>query len=300
MLPAEPVNSDRAQQEFNAVVQAAGCDPASEKLACLRSLNYTQYNAAVNTLPAIFAYESLNLQYIVRPDPTDGFFPASPEKALFAGAYAKVPILIGDLEDEGTLFSVTSFNVTTTQLLVTSLQDYFQSAPQSAVQALVDSYPVDQAAGSPFRTDASTEIYPGYKRLSAIIGDVFFTLTRRVLLNQVCQTVQCWSWLGTYNHGSSVLGTAHGDDLPPTFQNAPTNPLNLLGAPGLLDYYLSFVVRSNPNSLIAQAVNITWPTWQQSNPTLVKFGRLANTLIPDTFRTPQYNTFSSLVSVLAH
>jgi hypothetical protein len=43
IVPADPVNSPKAEAVFNTVVQNAGCANAADTLACLRSVDYTTY-----------------------------------------------------------------------------------------------------------------------------------------------------------------------------------------------------------------------------------------------------------------
>lgn len=63
---------------------------------------------------------------------------------------------------------------------------YFPADPNNVANArgLADLYPnqplLGQPAGSPFRTAAFNSIYPQFKRLAAILGDITFTITRRV------------------------------------------------------------------------------------------------------------------------
>lgn len=215
VVAADPVTAPQAQAVYNTVVQNAGCSGASDTLACLRNKDYTTFLNAANSVPSIFSYRSLDIAYPPRPDPADDFFPQSPEIPVKEGKFAKVPIIIGDQEDEGTLFSLTQTNITTTRQLINYLTSYFPGTPnaRAVVKGLVANYPNDPSAGSPFRTGDANEIYPQYKRLAAILGDLVFTLTRRVYLNTVSKQVKSYSYLSTYFHGTPVLGTFHATDI---------------------------------------------------------------------------------------
>lgn len=94
--------------------------------------------------------------------------------ALNSGKFAKVPIIIGDEEDEGTLFSLVQSNITTNDELVQYLASYFPTNPNAEqdVRGFVANYPdqplAGQPAGSPFNTGATNNIYAEYKRLAAV------------------------------------------------------------------------------------------------------------------------------------
>ena len=88
--------------------------------------------------------------------------------------------MIGDMKDEGTLFSlVTQLNVTTDQ----SFKEYFQNiwwpnATDAQLARLMELYPADPTQGSPFDTGLANAITPQYKRLAALIGDYSFQVSR--------------------------------------------------------------------------------------------------------------------------
>ena len=152
IVPAENVTTSKAQTVYNTVVRAAGCASSSDTLACLRSVDYTTFLNAANSVPGIFSYRSLDLSYLPRPDPNSNFFSLSPDISISNGAYAKVPIIIGDQEDEGTLFSLVQSNITTNAQLVAYLQSYFPIDGKDLIPGLVATYP-DNASGK------SSEIY---------------------------------------------------------------------------------------------------------------------------------------------
>jgi len=287
VVAANDVGSERPQAVFDQVTAAAGCASAADKLACLRAAPYATFLNAVESAPAIFSYRSLDLSYLPRPDNSSAFFPSSPEQAVNAGNFTKVPIIIGDQQDEGTLFSLSQSNISTTAELVTYLQSYFPSpVGQALVPGLVATYPNNPAAGSPFNTGLLYNIYPQFKRLAAILGDVTFTLTRRSYLATVSQAVPSWSYLATYFYGTPVLGTFHATDILAIYLGAsspiPTN--------SIMTYYISFINHLDPNAITTAAPLIEWPQWSNvtNNPQLLDFGAISNTLTPDTFRTASY------------
>lgn len=287
IIPTNDVTTPKAQNIYDSVVENAGCSGATDTLVCLREADYVTFLNAVTAVPGIFSYRSLDLSYLPRPDPSSDFFPQSPELAVQAGNFAKVPIIVGDQEDEGTLFSLVQSNITTDAQLIEYLASYFPENPNAVadVTGLVNLYPneplVGQPAGSPFNTGAANNIYAQYKRLAAILGDVTFTLTRRAYLEALNSQVTCWSYLASYLYGTPVLGTFHGSDILAAFGtvgdlNVPTVSIQT--------YYINFVNSLEPNGAGVAAPLIQWPQWTASAARLLNFRGLRNTLIKDDFR----------------
>jgi carboxylesterase type B len=117
----------------------------------LRTVSYETLLKATTSVPGIFDYQSLALSYLPRPD--GKALTKSPEFLAQSGTYAPVPFIGGDQEDEGTLFSLSQSNISTTQQIFDYLGAYvFHDAMEEQLQQLVATYPDDPAAGSPFRT----------------------------------------------------------------------------------------------------------------------------------------------------
>ena len=296
VIPADDVKAPQAQNVFNTVAANAGCSGSSDVLACLRSADYTTFLNAANSVPGILSYRSLDLSYLPRPDPGNSFFSQSPEVSVQNGAFTKVPIIIGDQEDEGALFALFQSNITNNAELITYLSTYFPGNANAAsdVTGLVANYPNDFGqAGSPFRTSVANEIYPQYKRLAAILGDITFTLSRRVYLDHVSSQVPAWSYLSSYFYGTPILGTFHGSDL--IYAYADLGPLTV-PTQTIQSHYIAFVNGLDPNDAGSEPPLIDWPQYTTSNPQLLNLLVASNTLIPDTFRMSASNYLSSKIS----
>jgi len=283
VIPADPVTAPQAQQIYQDVLNTAGCASAADRLACLRSKDFDTFLKATSSAPGIFSYRSLDLSYLPRPDPGSNFFSVSPEISIFNKQFTKVPVIIGDQEDEGTLFSLSTYNVTSNAKLIDYLSTFFTSNPNARydVTNLVSNYPDDLGiSGSPFGTGLLYNLYPQYKRLAAIFGDVVFTLARRVYLTNIATQVPCWSYLASYLKGTPVLGTFHGSDILYAFGTAPPN----VATDSIQNYYVAFINTLDPNGLGTPGLTIKWPQWTASSPMLLNFLAAFNSLIPDTFR----------------
>ncbi|KAF2816932.1 putative extracellular lipase [Mytilinidion resinicola] len=282
VVPADPVDCPKGQVVYDTVVKAAGCSSSSDTLACLREVDYTTLLNAANSVPGILSYNSVSLSYLPRPD--GSALTASPETLIAAGKYAKVPFIVGDQEDEGTIFALFQSNISTTAQLETYLSTiFFADASPAQIAALVATYPDDAAAGSPFRTGALWNWYPQFKRLAAILGDLTFTLSRRTFLTSAAAVnpgVPSWSYLASYDYGTAVLGTFHASDLLQVFYGILPN----YASASIHSYYFSFVHHLDPNEGSGVA---EWPQWAEGQQ-LMNFYATEATLLKDDFRSESF------------
>lgn len=56
VIPYAAADAPQAQSVFNQVVSAAGCESSSDKLACLRALDYQDFLDAATSVPTFFDY----------------------------------------------------------------------------------------------------------------------------------------------------------------------------------------------------------------------------------------------------
>ncbi|KAI4962165.1 hypothetical protein J4E86_001197 [Alternaria arbusti] len=292
IVPADPVDCPKGQAIYDRVVEAAGCASSADTLACLRTVPYTKFLNAVNTVPGILGYFTVNLSYLPRPD--GKALSDSPDALVKAGKYAKVPFIVGDQEDEGTLFGLFTSNLTTTKEVTTYLSTiFFQNASPAQVEQLVGSYQTITEDGSPFRTGLLNNFYPQFKRVSAILGDVTFTLTRRLFLEvtgQVAPDVPSWSYLATYDFGTPILGTFHGSDILQVFNGILPNN----AAKTIRGYYYSFVYNLDPNE---GNTFMDWPKWSEGR-RLINFGANKNSYLDDDFRGDTHDFLAQNVASL--
>jgi len=253
---------------------------------------YTKFLNAANAVPGILSYFTVNLSYLPRPD--GRALTASPDALLTAGKYAAVPFIVGDQEDEGTLFGLFTPNITTTDELTTYLSTiFFNNATPAQISSLVSTYQTITEDGSPFRTGLLNNYYPQFKRVAAILGDMTFTLTRRVFLevaSQVKPDIKSWSYLATYDYGTPILGTFHGSDILQVFNGILPNN----AARSIRGYYFSFVYDLDPNEGNTYG---EWPVWSEGR-RLREFGANGNAYLEDDFRGDSYEFLKGNVESL--
>lgn len=297
VVPTDPLDCPKGQAVFDKVAKTGGCGSAADKLACLRALSSNDFLKAVTSVPGILSYNSLALSYLPRPD--GKAITQSPEQLILAGKYAAVPMIIGDQEDEGTLFGLFQPNVTTTSQLVDYLKSYyFAGATKDQISQLVGTYGSGLTAvinGSPFNTGILNEIFPGFKRRAAILGDLVFTLSRRVFLagtSILNPNVPSWSYLSSYDHGTPILGTLHGSDIIQVFYGIKDN----YAARSIRTYYTNFVYNLDPNVGVSGKYP-NWPKWSQGN-NLAHFLADKSELIKDNFRQASFEWITNNMGVL--
>ncbi|KAI1262278.1 alpha/beta-hydrolase [Xylariaceae sp. FL1019] len=279
-VPADPVDCPRAQAIYDTVVAEGGCTGASDTLQCLRELDYDTFLNAANSVPGILSYTSVALSYVPRPDGV--LLTDSPDVLVKNGIYAAVPMIIGDQEDEGTLFSLFQGNITNEDELIDYLNEvFFLDADRETIADLVATYSASPIDGSPFNTGIANIIYPEFKRLAAILGDLVFTLTRRLFLENtfaVNPDVPSWSYLSSYDYGTPILGTFHGSDILQVFNGILPN----YASAAIQSYYINFLYNLDPNEGTTDFTD--WPQWS-ANKTLMQFYADSADLLPDDFRS---------------
>ncbi|KAI1196458.1 sterol esterase [Nemania serpens] len=294
VVPADRVDCERGQDVYNQVVKSAGCSSAPDTLQCLRAADYDTFLNAANSVPGILSYTSLALSYLPRPDGI--VLPDSPDVLAQSGRYAAVPMIIGDQEDEGTLFALFQSNITTEAKLIDYLSNvYFKGATRSEIAELVGTYSSALSAGSPFRTGILNSPYPEFKRLAAILGDLVFTLTRRIFLettSQVNPDVPSWSYLASYDYGTPILGTFHASDILQVFYGLLPN----YASRAIQSYYISFLYTMDPNNGTPDDIE-DWPQWKEGKQ-LMNFYNLFSSLLADDFRSDSYDWIASKVTSL--
>jgi carboxylesterase type B len=294
IVPADPVDCPKGQAVYDSVVRDAGCSGAADTLNCLREVDYNTFLRAANSVPGLLGYQSVALSYLPRPDGV--VLPDTPDKLAAEGRYYAVPMIVGDQEDEGTLFALFQPNLTTTAKVVDYFsQYYFPSATKAQLTRLVNTYNPAIITGSPHRTGLLNEWYPGFKRLAALLGDMTFTLTRRIFLDVTSRAnpdVPSWSYLSSYNYGTPIMGTFHGSDILQTFYGILPNN----AASSTRTYYFNFLHNLDPNKGVQKYAN--WPEWKEKKD-LMWFERpTRNSILKDDFRQSSYDVIVELADVL--
>ncbi|KAM0257728.1 hypothetical protein ACHAQJ_004179 [Trichoderma viride] len=285
ITPIDPLDTRKGQVVYDTVVKAAGCDGDSDTLSCLRGLKNDEFSEAANSVPGIFSYQSLALSYLPRPD--GRVLTDSPDVLARAGKFHHVPMILGNQEDEGTIFSLFQQDMGTTAKIVKYLSDYyFETATEAQVTDFVNTYSTNVWDGSPYRTLFAFQTYPGKKRIASILGDIVFNLIRRVtlqILSDVSPNLPTWAYFSSYNYDPifGALGTSHGSDIAVLFKQKNDKYPTISGR----TYYINFLYNLDPN--VGTHSDVFWPEWKVGNQ-LLHFNAHNNSLLEDTYRNSSY------------
>jgi carboxylesterase type B len=285
IVPTKKLDSSYPQSIFDHVANAAGCGNEYDKLACLRSVSDETINGAQNSVPAIFSYHSLGLSFLPRYDGkvvSDQVY-----KLVIEGKYAKVPYIIGDQEDEGTLFALPLSNLTTNDDFEAYLRFLLPEMTPSNLATASKLYPDNAEDGSPFRTGIFNNIFGQYKRMSAFLGDFVFQWPRRYFLENTPE-VHSWSFLSDALHGLPVLGTMHGADLGFLFylHRDVFHPSKVYRR-----YWIAFANYKNPNIGSGLA---SWPMYCVGQQNMI-IGMVSIDTEPDNYRLSASNFMNGIL-----
>jgi triacylglycerol lipase len=289
ITPTKQLNSSNAQEVYNQLAINAGCHDTANSFECLSRLSGQELNEAQNDIPAIFSYKSLALPFLPRWDGKK-MFKEQVYDLVAKGKYAKVPYIIGDNEDEGTMFAMFNSNITTSKQFKSYIRGMFSDISDEMWSKIEKLYPDDPSEGSPYRTGQQWNWYPEYKRLSSILGDFVFQWPRRFFLDATTD-VNRWSWFSTAQHGLPYVGTSHANDLLYIWF-MPT-----LMRPGrtFKRAYVAFTNYLDPN--IGSDLGPKWPEYSESRKNFV-INFLSNTIADDDYRKEQSDYVNAHVKKL--
>ncbi|KAI9436916.1 carotenoid ester lipase precursor [Lactarius indigo] len=258
-IPVGDIENGQGYYDF--MVEKTGCTRASDTLDCLRKVPYTTFKKAMDDSPSAFAYQGMVLAWLPRVDGV--FLTEHPQHSVLRGNVANVPMITGNCDDEGTLFSLSTINITTTAELKDYLKLYMMpKAKDSQVDLLLKYYPDDQRAGCPFDTGLKNVLSPQFKRVSALQGDFTLHGPRRFFLNYRADKQNSWAFIFKRAKTLPFLGSTHGTDLVNAFGIGSTNA-------ELRDYFIRFTNNLDPNGKNGRGV--PWPQWNPRKPKAVIF-----------------------------
>ncbi|KAK0460038.1 carotenoid ester lipase precursor [Desarmillaria tabescens] len=263
------------QKYYDDIVVQTDCSGSNDTLACLRTVEYDTLKAAIDNSPFIFDYQSLHLAWLPRADGV--LFSDIPQRLVQQGKIADVPIVSGDCDDEGTLFSLSSLNVTKDAEVETYFKTViFPNMPDQDLATLLELYPADPLEGLNILT-------PQFKRIASFQGDAVFQAPRRFFLQNLSGKQNIWAFLSKRFKIVPVLGAFHSSDI-----------LNVYFGGDMADYLIRFAATLNPSG----STDIQWPQWTDNSPNLLTFNDdpfKPLTVTQDTFRSDAMDSLSEIL-----
>ncbi|KAJ6554383.1 Alpha/Beta hydrolase protein [Mycena capillaripes] len=260
------------QADYDELVAANDCAKSQNTLDCLRHIPLGAFQATADNTPNFLSFSSLNLTW--RPRVDGDVILEDPLILVSKGLYAKLPIMTGDADDEGTIFSLSNTNIT-----------HFPKSTPAQITEIGKLYPDDPKQGSPFDTGLANQFAPQFKRLAAFQGDYYFIGAR----------------LNKRGKATPILGAAHGADIGMWFP--PANATDFVLADAFTKWLpqVNFINTLDPNySSNGRNISVFWPKWNTSlsdgSPPLFTLSDPNITSItPDNFRTAAMEFLNDLL-----
>ncbi|KAH8099439.1 Alpha/Beta hydrolase protein [Cristinia sonorae] len=224
-----------AQEYYDNLVKGVGCATSADTLDCLRRLSYEDIKAGLDASPSFFSHQTLALTWGPRAD--GDFIKDLPLKHAANATIARIPVVIGACDDEGSIFVLPILDILTTEELHTYLSTYFfLNATRDEIDDLLGVYPDDPTLGSPFNTGQLNALSPQSKRIAAIIGDIVFESPRKQWLERLAGSQDVWTFRTKRGKGIDGIGASHISDLLEVFM--PSD---------MTDHLIHFVNYLDPN-----------------------------------------------------
>jgi carboxylesterase type B len=294
------------QPIYNNIAAAAGCNSSSDSLACLRTIPTAQMNSIINsTITASAKYGAV----------IDGDFVQQPASVqLQKGNFIKVPYLVGNNADEGTMFGPHGVNTTTDYLNYLKSVQFVDNETATIMSYL---YPDIPSVGVPGtwhgKPPATAAFGTQYKRSSLIAGDIQEHATRRLAaLSWAAQNATCYTYYFDVlvNGQPYTTGSTHFQEVAFVFYNTEGYgyPQNLLPNPlaGVLRsrylalakimsaHWIGFISTGNPNSAPNQAAQ--WPRYSVDAPMAYFYSaNVTSVPKPDNYRPAGINYIMDLI-----
>ena len=263
-FPGEKKVAD-LEWQFQRFANLAGCGDASNVMTCLRSQNTTTLQSANYVSP--YPGQNSPGQGYFGPTVDGDLLPDYPVNLLNQGKFLKMPLIVGDEPNEGTVFVA---NASSSVGFAGYFQNCYPQLTHDDTASIEQQYPLEpplprHAAYFPSLATAygeATFICPGIRMCSAMsnttassVWNYSFNVTSPAHTAEglgVVHTFDTSAIFGAYYQG------APDDSSVRTFTNGQSNAATV---PILMDYYISFVMTLNPNTLR----NAHAPEWETFN-----------------------------------
>lgn len=312
--PAFPADSDITTKTFQRVANAVGCG-SGDQIACLKKADPLALAEA--TFPDEQPNQRPDVPTLQGPDYYPGVFYYQPVQdgvyhrdgagaQVRRGEFPDVPVLTGNVKDEGTIFVDQHTTEPNWQAWIAKIAFENQQTSPAPQQNLLNNisaaYANNVAEGAPYwpaRTSNVSRFGAGseFERSASISGDQGWHAPRRIFLEAHNQFKKSKAWVYLFNQTDSPpdvegwTGIPHGFDpaywfaayaFTPNFAY-PEQPASSRDTSLSM---INFVNNMDPNHLGMEY----WPTYNQATKKIFRFQGFNNQIITDDFR-PQMSVF---------
>lgn len=284
-LPFYDVTSAKPEAEYRRFLEYSGCGGMQgvSALSCLRSKSTEVLDAAMNSYSSSENFGIYPTFFGFTPR-TDGTFLTDDPFTLFKqNKVAPVPIISGNMEDEGSLFALLTLNATNTQETTGWLNYFLPDVPPSTIQTILSLYPDEVSDGCPFHTGRKNALNSQYKRFGAMITDLMFFSPRRVVLDNSTQKRYSYISSALYNI-VPYLGTFHASDTLFQFDSDvdPSKPFR--------KYWIAFANSHDPNAGTGLPY---WDEYTTENKNILEISWRSQFMRKDDMRVDRTNFFAT-------
>lgn len=93
------------QPFYDEIVAGTGCSQSNDTLQCLRGVDYDTLKAEVDKTKGVPGVQGLAFPFSSRVDGT--FLTDLPQNLISQGSVANIPVISGNMDDEGTIYVLT-------------------------------------------------------------------------------------------------------------------------------------------------------------------------------------------------
>ncbi|KAI0709654.1 alpha/beta-hydrolase [Cerioporus squamosus] len=258
--PAGWIDRPAPQQSYDTFVSRINCSAAVDTLECIRHA----------PLDAINIAGAMDTSW--QPHADGSFITDLPQPAMLLGRVARVPVVAGNAEEEGTVFTLGYSNVTTDAQLAQLVRAiYFANISDADMDRLLHLYPNDPAQGAPYGTGDEFEFTPMWKRIASLMGDAGIVAIRRYFTETLAARGQnVWTYIYRRNKVFG-WGSTHGSEIP-----------NMYGGGDMADLLIHFANTHDPNGATSKSY---WPQYDLGTRAMLDFyGNDSIRLSNDTYR----------------
>lgn len=214
-------------EAYNNITTYLGCNTASDTFYCLQ--NYKNTTHLLNAFNSKFGI--ISGDYFNRVALDYDYVPTLPSKMFVNRNFTEVPIIIGANTDEGTLFADTKVDAENVKEYISSI---FSNLNDTQIECILEHYeegnPMFQPPYQPPFPVSFEDYGLGFRRVSAIIGDIMFNgPSRKAAENWASKdlTAYAYRWNLFLNDTPAQLGATHAQELRWNFNNDQTNFMSL-------------------------------------------------------------------------
>lgn len=253
----------QSEFQFSRFVDDTGCSLAEDTMACLRQADLDVVQRANVALPYPGATGNPFWYWLPVTEGPGSLVPGLLYEAFEAGKFVKVPLMVGDDNDEGTVFVSNASSQAEVSAFLKNNYPELSAANLSAINA---AYPPDA-----FPRLATRAVY--VPSLAAAYGELTFTCAGNTLAEAMADYLssdQVWNYRVNVQDPMNV---ASGIGVPHVFENvaifgpgntgdysASWDTTNAAIVPVIMNYYISFV-RSLDPSTYRSATAPEWENW---------------------------------------